>query len=87
MVELDRYLALAIALADAAGEAIRPYFRQPLAPGPGRIIAPGESLDLAFHVPCPAPGDYTLEFDLVSEGVCWFAANGCQAVRIAIHVD
>ena len=31
MVELDRYLALAIGLADAAGEAIRPYFRQPLA--------------------------------------------------------
>ena len=31
MVELDRYLALAIDLADAAGDAIRPYFRQPLA--------------------------------------------------------
>ena len=31
MVELDRYLALAVDLADAAGEAIRPYFRQPLA--------------------------------------------------------
>jgi inositol-phosphate phosphatase/L-galactose 1-phosphate phosphatase/histidinol-phosphatase len=31
VVELDRYLALAIDLADAAGEAIRPHFRQPLA--------------------------------------------------------
>jgi len=31
VVELDRFLALAIDLADAAGEAIRPYFRQPLA--------------------------------------------------------
>ncbi len=31
MVELDRFLALAIDLADAAGEAIRPYFRRPLA--------------------------------------------------------
>jgi inositol-phosphate phosphatase/L-galactose 1-phosphate phosphatase/histidinol-phosphatase len=31
VVELDRYLALATLLADAAGEAIRPYFRQPLA--------------------------------------------------------
>ena len=31
MVELDRYLALATLLADAAGEAIRPHFRQPLA--------------------------------------------------------
>jgi histidinol-phosphatase len=28
--ELDEYLALALSLADAAGEAIRPYFRQPL---------------------------------------------------------
>ena len=31
MVELDRFLALAIDLADAAGEAIRPYFRGPIA--------------------------------------------------------
>jgi inositol-phosphate phosphatase/L-galactose 1-phosphate phosphatase/histidinol-phosphatase len=31
VVELDQYLALASDLADAAGEAIRPYFRQPLA--------------------------------------------------------
>ena len=28
--ELDQYLELALRLADAAGEAIRPYFRQPL---------------------------------------------------------
>jgi inositol-phosphate phosphatase/L-galactose 1-phosphate phosphatase/histidinol-phosphatase len=31
VVELDRFLSLAIDLADAAGEAIRPHFRQPLA--------------------------------------------------------
>jgi inositol-phosphate phosphatase/L-galactose 1-phosphate phosphatase/histidinol-phosphatase len=31
VVELDRYLALATLLADAAAEAIRPYFRRPLA--------------------------------------------------------
>ncbi len=31
MVELDHFLSLAIDLADAAGEAIRPHFRQPLA--------------------------------------------------------
>jgi inositol-phosphate phosphatase/L-galactose 1-phosphate phosphatase/histidinol-phosphatase len=31
VVELDPYLALASELADAAGEAIRPHFRQPLA--------------------------------------------------------
>jgi inositol-phosphate phosphatase/L-galactose 1-phosphate phosphatase/histidinol-phosphatase len=31
VVELDRFLALASDLADAAGAAIRPYFRQPLA--------------------------------------------------------
>ena len=31
MVELDPFLTLAIDLADAAGEAIRPHFRQPLA--------------------------------------------------------
>ena len=31
MVATDRFLALAIDLADAAGEAIRPYFRRPIA--------------------------------------------------------
>ena len=31
MVETDQFLALAIDLADAAGEAIRPYFRRPIA--------------------------------------------------------
>jgi inositol-phosphate phosphatase/L-galactose 1-phosphate phosphatase/histidinol-phosphatase len=31
VVELERFLALAIDLADAAGAVIRPYFRQPLA--------------------------------------------------------
>ena len=31
MVELDRFLSLAIDLADAAGEVIRPYFRRPIA--------------------------------------------------------
>jgi inositol-phosphate phosphatase/L-galactose 1-phosphate phosphatase/histidinol-phosphatase len=31
VVETDRFLALAIDLADAAGEAIRPYFRRPIA--------------------------------------------------------
>jgi histidinol-phosphatase len=30
LAELDEYLPLALCLADAAGEAIRPYFRQPL---------------------------------------------------------
>jgi inositol-phosphate phosphatase/L-galactose 1-phosphate phosphatase/histidinol-phosphatase len=31
VVELDRFLSLAIDLADAAGEVIRPYFRRPIA--------------------------------------------------------
>ena len=32
------------------------------------------------------PGEYTLEFDLVSEGVGWFEANGSATVSVPITV-
>jgi hypothetical protein len=35
--------------------------------------------------PLPA-GEYTLEFDMVSEGVGWFEANGSATVSVPITV-
>ncbi len=32
----------------------------------------------------PTKGNYVLEFDLVSEGVAWFATNGSAVVRLAV---
>jgi inositol-phosphate phosphatase / L-galactose 1-phosphate phosphatase / histidinol-phosphatase len=45
--ELDRFLALAAELADAAGAAIRPYFRQPLAVDDKPDLTPVTAADRA----------------------------------------
>jgi inositol-phosphate phosphatase/L-galactose 1-phosphate phosphatase/histidinol-phosphatase len=45
--ELDAYLALAVALADAAGGAIRPYFRRPLAVHDKADLSPVTAADRA----------------------------------------
>jgi histidinol-phosphatase len=47
VVEPDRFLALAIDLADAAGAAIRPYFRQPLAVDDKPDMSPVTAADRA----------------------------------------
>src|ERR1700738_3740038 len=45
--ELDDFITLALSLADAAGEAIRPYFRQPLAVDDKSDLTPGTAADPA----------------------------------------
>jgi SAM-dependent methyltransferase len=62
------------------------YFRQNLTPGEGREILPGETVAIATEVPMPATGKYTLQFDLVSEAVCWFEHNGSETVRLKVEV-
>ena len=47
MVEIDQFLALAIDLADAAGEAIRPYFRRPIAVDDKPDLSPVTAADRA----------------------------------------
>jgi SAM-dependent methyltransferase len=49
--------------------------------------APGHTQRLEFALPPPEPGDYLLEFDLVSEGVGWFEMNGSATVTLAITVS
>jgi glycosyltransferase involved in cell wall biosynthesis/SAM-dependent methyltransferase len=72
-------------LFDRAGKLLDlDYFRQNLAEG--QSIAPGESLEFVTKVPMSEPGAYTLQCDLVSEGVCWFEHNGSPTVRLEIEV-
>jgi len=47
VVEIDQFLALAIDLADAAGEAIRPYFRRPIAVDDKPDLSPVTAADRA----------------------------------------
>lgn len=45
-------------------------------------IPPGASVEVAAELAPLPPGDHTLEFDLVSEEVAWFADNGNATVTI-----
>jgi SAM-dependent methyltransferase len=57
-----------------------------LTPGEGRKIFPGETVNVEVELnPLPA-GSYILEFDLVSNNVCWFAMNDSEVVRVRAEV-
>lgn len=62
------------------------YVHAALLPDSDRPIQPGEKLQLEFQIPAPHRGEYVMEFDMVSEGVCWFGMHGhCQPVRTRIE--
>ena len=63
------------------------FYRADLTPGQSRPIPPNETIELEFEVPAPPPGDYLLEFDLVSEYVCWFVDTGLSSVRVPLRVE
>lgn len=52
-----------------------------------RIVAPGDAVCFPFTFRAPdAPGSYLLEWDLVSEGECWFAECGSRTARVPLRV-
>jgi SAM-dependent methyltransferase len=61
------------------------FFRLPLRPD-GPPVEPGETLAVIGPLPVLPPGSYRITFDLVSEGVCWFADNGGITVSFEITV-
>jgi SAM-dependent methyltransferase len=62
------------------------YVHAPLISEKQRPIMPGETLSLDVEIPAPRKGSYILEFDMVSEAVCWFAMHGhCKPVRVRIE--
>lgn len=62
------------------------YHWEALTPGDGRAIAPAETVACDVNLPPLPPGDYVLEFDMVSNDVCWFALNGSPTVRVKASV-
>jgi hypothetical protein len=74
-------------LLDTAGRILNPdYCRCQLTPGAGASILPGDNLTTDAQLPSPGKGRYIMEFDLVAEGVCWFARRGAKTVRVPIEV-
>jgi hypothetical protein len=57
----------------------RSYFRRPLAPDEERVV------DLAVEVP-NACGSYTVEADIVWEGITWLKDRGLETPSLRLHV-
>lgn len=54
----------------------------------GQGVEPGETVEIPFRLRAPAKrGDYILEFDMVSEEVCWFEFNGAKISASPIKVE
>ena len=51
-------------------------------------VLPGKTADLELLITAPTrPGTYTLEIDMVQEGVAWFGGRGGTPVRVRITVQ
>ncbi len=52
------------------------------------FLPPGRDVVVEARVDCPVePGSYVIEFDLVHEGVTWFAERLLPPVRVALTVS
>jgi SAM-dependent methyltransferase len=50
-------------------------------------LKPGEDVELSIEVhPPEQPGRYTLELDMLQEGVSWFKDKGSRSARISVNV-
>lgn len=53
-----------------------------------RVVEPGDSTRMLFAFRAPdEPGDYEIEWDLVSEGECWFADCGSATSMTRLRVS
>jgi hypothetical protein len=51
-------------------------------------LKPGEEITIPLKVTAPAaPGDYTLELDMVQEMIGWFKQKGGQPFRLKVKVE
>jgi hypothetical protein len=80
---------LYVSLHDASGTMTNGVFaRQPLTPGQGRAIGPGETVKLEVRMPPLAKGNYVLEFDMAGAATGSFAyIGGVEPVRASIRVQ
>lgn len=83
-VDLGR-VQVGVHLYDAGGKLVdRDFARIPL---PAGGVAPGASVSAPFRLEGLPAGPHRVEFDLVSEHVCWFEINGCRPVSMDIEAS
>jgi hypothetical protein len=72
-------------LLDGSGKTLK--FDNPRTSFP-RMISPGETTEIPVKIKTPlAKGTYILEFDLVREGLAWFADHGGATLKIPVLVE
>ena len=76
-------VTLGVHLRTRDGQPVAVDFAHIPLPGP---TPPGGVQRTDFSVIPPPPGEYTLEFDLVSEGVAWFESTGSRTVNLSLTV-
>jgi ubiquinone/menaquinone biosynthesis C-methylase UbiE len=62
------------------------YHWEPLSSDENRVIQPGETVKLDFQLPGLPRGQYRIDFDMVSNDICWFAVNGSEVGRVEVEV-
>jgi len=51
-------------------------------------VKPGEEVSMEINLTAPStPGNYILEYDMVQEGVTWFARKGSKTSRVNVQVE
>jgi SAM-dependent methyltransferase len=69
---------------DEAGQMIRQDDGRAVLP---QVVRPGETVGLTLDVKTPpAAGRYTIELDLVQEGIAWFKNRGAQTLRLPVEI-
>jgi hypothetical protein len=78
-----RLVRLGAQLCDEQGTLLNRDFARAWLP---RALGPGEQADVQIEIPAPEqPGRYALKFDLVSEGIDWFADARSRRARRSSH--
>ncbi|MCU1264982.1 MAG: hypothetical protein JWM21_1300 [Acidobacteria bacterium] len=62
------------------------YHWEPLTAAADHPLQPNETVQFSFHLPALPRGRYRLDFDMVSNDVCWFAINGSQIAQVELEV-
>lgn len=74
-------------LFDGQGRLLERDYSRHLLTEDARPVKPGDVVSFKTTLAAPKQGGYVLEFDLVSEWVCWFEANGSKTVRLEFEVS
>lgn len=62
------------------------YHWEPLTAEDNHSIQPGETVKIGFQITGLTRGRYRLDFDMVSNDVCWFAINGSQVAHVDVEI-